>query len=248
MPLVTTDAVILQAFPYSETSKILRLLTRSHGLCSTIARGALRPKSRYGGLLEPFSAGVATFYLKEGRELQTLSGFDLSWSGQGLGRDLVRFSAASLLAELALRAASEEPDPMLFERLRGALRRLERAAPELVEATGIAEAWAVTAQLGFAPSFECCVGCDRELDEGEESSFDYAAGGVRCQSCAEGRGGRSLPPHARQALVHLGRGEAVPLERTAAHWALLTRFLAYHLSDGGALRSLEFLTTILGQE
>ena len=64
MPIVTDSALILQVYPYSETSKILRLLTRGHGLRSAMARGALRPRSRYGGVLEPFTQGTATFFLK----------------------------------------------------------------------------------------------------------------------------------------------------------------------------------------
>ncbi|MGH7130234.1 MAG: DNA repair protein RecO, partial [Planctomycetaceae bacterium] len=62
------DSIILQTFAYGDTSKILRLLTADHGVCSAFARGALRPRSRFGGVLEPFSEGVATLYLKEGRE------------------------------------------------------------------------------------------------------------------------------------------------------------------------------------
>ncbi|NIR44131.1 MAG: DNA repair protein RecO, partial [Gemmatimonadetes bacterium] len=97
MALVSTPATILKTYEYSETSKILRLLTRDHGLCSVIAKGARRPRSRFGGLLEPFSDGVATFYVKEGRELHTLSGFELRRERQALGRELVRYAGAGLL-------------------------------------------------------------------------------------------------------------------------------------------------------
>ncbi len=105
MPLVTTHATILKTYEYSETSKILRLLTRDHGLCSVIAKGARRPKSRFGGLLEPYTDGVATYYAKEGRELHTLSGFELLGERQALGNDLVRYAGAGILTEIALRFA-----------------------------------------------------------------------------------------------------------------------------------------------
>lgn len=242
MPLITTEAIILQTHAYSETSKILRLLTQTHGVRSAIARGALRPKSRYGGLLEPFTVGMATLYLKDGRDLQTMSGFELVRSGQALGRDLLRFGAASLLAEVVLRTASEAADPALYEQVRRALHRLERAEPEAVESTALAETWALTDRLGFGPELEECLTCGRMLDAAEEAVFDHGAGGVRCVECGEGAPGRRLPTHARHALARLVRGEAVPLERTAAHWQLLARFLTYHLTDGGALRSLAFLT------
>ncbi|HEX6941184.1 MAG TPA: DNA repair protein RecO [Longimicrobiales bacterium] len=242
MALVTTEAIILQVHAYGDTSKILRFLTRSHGVRSAIAKGALRPRSRYGGVLEPFSVGTAVIYLKDGRDLQTLGGFELSRGGQRLGRDLVRFGAASLLAELVLRSASEEPDPGLFEQVRESLLRLEAAEPRAVEATALAATWSLIGRLGFAPSFDVCIGCDRRLGAEEPGRFDYAAGGVRCAECAPGAGaGRELPAHARATLARLAEGDAPPLERTAAHWALLAKYLTYHILDGGSLRSLSFL-------
>src|SRR5687767_5106212 len=102
MPLVSGPAIILQAFPYSDTSKILRLLTREHGLQSVIAKGAFRPKSRFGGVLEPFTDGIASFMLREVRDLHTLTGFELLRSRQAMGTHLVRFGGASLIAELVL--------------------------------------------------------------------------------------------------------------------------------------------------
>ncbi len=77
MPIVTTRSVVLQTYPYSDTSKILRLLTLDHGPQSVMARGALRPRSRLSGVLEPFADGTATFYFKPDRDLHTLSEFEL---------------------------------------------------------------------------------------------------------------------------------------------------------------------------
>ena len=140
MPIVTDSALILQVYPYSETSKILRLLTRGHGLRSAMARGALRPRSRYGGVLEPFTQGTATFFVKENRELQTLSGFDLERSRQRLGDDLVRFAAASLLAEVVLLAGSEISDPALYDGVIAWLDRIETSPVDEVEGAAVTAA------------------------------------------------------------------------------------------------------------
>lgn len=242
MPLVTLDAVILQAFPYSETSRILRLLTPSHGVQSVIAKGARRPRSRFGGILEPFTDGTATFHYRENRDLHTLSEFELVKPRQALGRDLVRFGAASLLAEVVLRTGSEEAAPGVFLRVRRALDRIEAAEPEVLEAAALAEAWALITALGFGPSLDRCVGCGLELLEAEDLFLDYAAGGLFCGTCTGGGGGgRTLPDRARRDLLALCAGDAVPLDATAAHWQLLARFLGYHLVDAGSLRSLDFL-------
>src|SRR5438067_13695357 len=77
MALVTTPAIVLQTYRYSETSKVVRLATRDLGVQSAIAKGALRPKSRFGAGLELLSEGVAQLYFREARELHTLGAFDL---------------------------------------------------------------------------------------------------------------------------------------------------------------------------
>src|SRR5215204_6429821 len=77
MPLVSTPAVVLSSLRYSETSKIVRLATREFGVQSVIAKGALRPKSRFGAALQLLSEGEAQFVLKENRELHLLTTFDL---------------------------------------------------------------------------------------------------------------------------------------------------------------------------
>src|SRR5262245_18096913 len=241
MPLVSTPAIILQTFSYSDTSKILRLLTRNHGVQSVIAKGALRPKSRFGGILEPFTEGSASFFLRDLRDLHTLTGFELVRSRQQLGSDLLRFGGASLLAELVLRTGSEENDPALFDLIRNALDAVAQAPVTELESTVLALAWSTVAQIGFAPALDECLTCRRMIADAEEVLFDHTAGGVRCLSCGAGLGGKTVPGQARAALLTLIEGVPLPLENTAPYWRLLGRFLAHHVLDGQALHSLAFL-------
>lgn len=247
MPLVTVDAVVLQAFSYSETSKILRLLTGPYGVQSVIAKGARRARSRYGGVLEPFTDGSASFYLKENRDLHTLSGFELHRSRQRLGRDLVRFGAASLIAEIVLRTASGQESADIFQSVRGALNDLETVPVEQLEAVALAHTWTLITVLGFGPAVGRCVHCGGPLPEEGGLFFDYGAGGSLCGHCGGGGGaGRVLPAQARSDIESFCRGEVIAIDRTGAHWQLLARFLAYHLVDAGSLRSLEFLADAVG--
>lgn len=241
MAVVATDAIILQVFPYGDTSRILKLLTRDYGVRSAMAKGAVRPRSRFSGVLEPFTEGTASLYLKDSRELQTLSGFELIRARQQLGNDLIRFGGASLMAEIVLRTASEEAQPLLFARLRDALDHLVDAPPDAVEAAVLMEAWSLTAVLGFAPSLDECVSCSRTLDATEDTRFSYGAGGVLCEDCRAAGGGSALPAHARAALGRMVDGETVTLGETAGHWSLLQRYLDHHVLEGAALRSLSFL-------
>src|SRR2546425_9009187 len=92
MALVTTPAVVLRTYPYSETSKIVRLATRDLGVQSAIAKGVLRPKSRFAAGLELPSEGVAQLYHPETRELQTPAAFDLLVLRRELAQDVRRLA------------------------------------------------------------------------------------------------------------------------------------------------------------
>lgn len=247
MALATTRALVLQSFPYSETSKVLRLYTLEHGLRSVMAKGALRPRSRYGGVLEPFTEGTATFYLKEGRDLHTLSGFDLVRSRQGLGRSLVGFAGASLLAEIVMRTGTEDPHPALYETLSQAWDAVAGAgSPAQALAASLAGAWSVVALLGFEPQAGICVHCGRELADDELVRFDAMAGGVACTGCRPA--GRILDPESRAELRRMLAGE-IPeggVARPRTQGALLKAFLEAQLSQDRAFRALELFLESAG--
>lgn len=240
MPIVTTRSVVLQTHPYSDTSKILRLMTRDHGPQSALARGALRPRSRFSGVLEPFAEGEATLYMKESRELHTLSGFDLIRARQDLGRDLGRYAAASVLCELALRLAPAEPDPRLFGVLCGGLDALLSAGTESAAAAGLASIWSMVEVLGFAPGLSACLRCGRSLDD-EPCTFDVREGGLVCRACLSGSYAldRTDVETLRRLVSGVGHTPDVPARQAT----LLVSFIRHHAAEGIRLRSLDFLVS-----
>ncbi|MBC7790100.1 MAG: recombination protein O N-terminal domain-containing protein, partial [Anaerolineae bacterium] len=85
MPVLSTEAVVLHSFDYSESSRILRLATRDAGTQSVLARGARRASTKFGSALGLFAQGVAHLYLKGGRDLQTMSSFDCTHARTSIG-------------------------------------------------------------------------------------------------------------------------------------------------------------------
>lgn len=245
MAQVDDRALILQAFPYSDTSRILKLFCENYGVRTVIAKGAMRPKSRFGGLLEPFTEGRVQFRLKDGREMHTLGGFDLIRSRQAIGRDLVAFAGASLLAELVLRFGTTEPDPGLFHLLVEALDGLGEVEAASAPALALGAVWRVISQLGFEPRLDACVVCGREIMPDEPSRFDVLAGGVACTLCRPE--GRMVAAAVRDELAAMCAGAVETGVRSdwAVHRALLRAFVATHLSQEHPLRSLEFFTELL---
>src|SRR5947199_205609 len=128
MALVTTPAVVLQTYRYSETSKVVRLATRELGVQSAIAKGALRPKSRFGAGLELLSEGTAQLYFRETRELHTLAAFDLANLRRDLAAEVGRFAGATALAEVMLKMAPPAPLPAAYDTFTTALDAQHAAA------------------------------------------------------------------------------------------------------------------------
>lgn len=238
MPIVTTGSVVLQTHPYSDTSKILRLMTLDHGPQSVMARGALRPRSRLSGVLEPFADGTATFYFKPDRDLHTLSGFELRRERQALGQDLRRFAAASVLCELVLRLAPAERDPELYRVLTTGLDALLEAESERVPGVALAACWIVVDVLGFAPDLGGCARCGDDLS-GRRGRLDVREGSLVCERCLPGGG--SLSPRELRTLRRLAAGD--PGAETPSHLQvrLLVEFIRHHAAEGIRLRSLDFL-------
>src|SRR5688500_15184282 len=228
MPLVSTPAVVLSTLRYSETSKIVRLATREHGVQSVIAKGALRPTSRFGAALQLLSEGQAQFVLKENRELHLLTGFDLRRLHVGLAEELERYAVACALAEVMLRFAPPDPHPESFDLLLFALTELEQASIAAVESLGYRLLWMMVSALGFEPSLDACVIDGTELPESGPLPFSTREGGALCQACATHLGATQLPEQARTDLVALmDSGASLPAlgeKHGAAHRRLLARY------------------------
>lgn len=246
MPLVSTPAIVLSAVRYSETSKVVRLATRGLGVQSAIAKGALRPRSRFGAALQLLSEGQAHLLVREHRELNTLTAFDLAHLHVGLAREVGRYATASALAEVMLRFAPPDPHPESYDLLRHALGCLETAPASAADALGFRLLWQLVSVLGFAPSLECCVRDGVPLPPEGELPFSARDGGALCTACAAGHGAARLPPRARADLrALLDPGAPLPdLDRRHAesHRRLLARYIRHHLGEGAELPGLEFWT------
>jgi DNA repair protein RecO (recombination protein O) len=237
-----TDAVVLHLFDYLESSRIVRVATRELGVQSVLARGARRPKSRFGSSLDVFASGVVQFTARPGRDLHNLTDFDLTRSRMSLAGNLERFAAASVLSELALAFAHPGPDDGVFDVLTQSLDQLIDVADGEAMDLGLAAAWQLIAALGFAPSLDACSVCRADIAPDEPTPFSHVAGGLLCAHCRTSAPvGRTLPPAARAALQRWLQGSTSPLTGTSdrrSHIRLLREFLQQHLSEGRELKAL----------
>jgi DNA repair protein RecO (recombination protein O) len=179
---VKTEAIVLRSIRYGEADRILHLYSSARGRVNAIAKGARKPRSRFGGRLEPFFR--LDLVLHEGRSelltvtnVSTIDGYPrLRGSGPAL-------NAASRGCDAVLRLFdSSEPNRHAYNLLCRYLSMLDEA--EVGRAAGIETALAFRLKLalaaGFSPELASCARCG----EAEHlSGFSGAAGGVVCSAC-----------------------------------------------------------------
>jgi len=180
-----TEAIVLRSIRYSEADRILHLYTAKRGRVGAIAKGARRPKSRFGGRLEPFFR--LDLLLHEGRgelltvtQANTVDGYPhLRSSGPGL-------SAGARACDAVLRLLdSAEPNPPAYNLLCRYLALLDESSGDAPAslATALSFRLKLTLAAGFSPELASCTRCG-EADH--LVGFSGAAGGVVCAACEAG--------------------------------------------------------------
>ena len=244
MPAFLTDAIVLSTVRYSDSSKVVRLATREHGVVSAIAKGALRPRSRFGAALQLLSLGQAHLIPARQSELHTLAAFDLIHLPLGLADIMERYSSALALGEVMLRFSPAAPHPEAFHALHDAVAALEVAPVEEAAAIGLRWLWHLVGLLGFTPSVEVCVVDGAPVAPTGPMAFSAGDGGALCTACARSHAVAWLAEPDRQDLVALlSPDQALPVLdalHAAAHRRLLARYVHHQLGEGTDLVALDF--------
>jgi DNA repair protein RecO (recombination protein O) len=192
-----TEAVVLRSIRYGEADRVVHLYSATRGRLGAIAKGSRRPKSRFGGRLEPFFRLNLVLY--EGRgDLCTVTGAS-TIDGYGMLRAHGgALQAAGRACDMVLRLFdSAEANEPAYNLLCHYLALLD-ADPDMASAPGTALAFRLKLALaaGFSPELASCATCG----EAEHlTSFSGAAGGVVCAGC-EG-GGFPLAEEAHRFMV-----------------------------------------------
>lgn len=199
-----TEAVVLRSIRYGEADRILHLYTAERGRINAIAKGSRKPRSRFGGRLEPFFR--LDLLLHEGRgDLLTVTGASTVCGYPSLRASGPAIGSAARACDAVLRLLdSAEPNRPAFNLLCRYLELLDSgAARDAASGTAVGLAFRLKLALasGFAPELASCARCGEA--EGI-SGFSGAAGGVVCAAC-EG-GGFALSHEAHEFMVEaLGR-------------------------------------------
>src|SRR5689334_3506872 len=109
MPHVTrTEAVVLRHRRLGDADRIVTLLTPHRGKIDAVAKGALRPRSKLGGHLQPLTQ--VEVLLAHGRTLDIVTQAQMLDGFPQLHGDLDRLSTGMYLLELTDRMTVEHAD------------------------------------------------------------------------------------------------------------------------------------------
>lgn len=180
-----TEAVVLRSIRFGEADRILHLYSAARGRIGAIAKGARKPRSRFGGRLEPFFR--LDLVLHEGRgELATVTAAATVEGYPRLRSSGPALSAAARACDAVLRLLdSAEANRPAYNLLCRYLALLDE--PAASGSSGLHRALSFRLKLalaaGFAPELAVCARCG----EGEHlTGFSGAAGGIVCASCEHG--------------------------------------------------------------
>jgi DNA repair protein RecO (recombination protein O) len=253
MPLRRSEGIVLKTYALGDTSRIVVVYTREHGMLRLVAKGARTTPSRFGFALEPLSRSRFVFYWKPDRELHLLSQADtLVPTGSSLS-ELTRLAHAHAMLELIDRLVwGEEPQDALYDLLSESLDCVTWMPLESLPALTIAFELQVASLLGYRPRLDACATCGRGLSP--RRLFSPARGGLLCDPCAGGEPGTItlsadalagitllLSRPVREAGDYVARKE---LSRAGEILAVVEAFLGAQFQRFDGLRSLEMLRSL----
>jgi len=155
MAIVTTEGIVLKTHALGDTSRIVTVFTRDHGLRKLVAKGARKTPSRFGYALEPLSRSRLVLYLKADRDLHLLSRAEVVDPLGSRIADLSRLAHAQAALELVDRLVwGEEPHERLYALLVQALDGCARAPLEALPAVTLAFQLQLASELGYRPRLD----------------------------------------------------------------------------------------------
>ena len=259
--IIKTQAIVLNIWPFSESSHIVNWLTADHGKIATIIKGAQRPRNIFLGQYDFFYTCELLFYLrlfqglhivKECSPLKPRSAFRSYWPGT---------ACASYFAGLTAKTAPfYAPQRNLYALLETAL---DYFTEEQNLETGLF--WfelKLLGALGYAPRLDACLQCQRPLATSGDAlpaadgklvsiAFSAARGGVLCGKCAgqnRETSGRIAPDSLAllrfwqsSRNIHAIRNVVCSERQIKDVGIILGSFLQYHLETENTGRQAAFL-------
>jgi len=248
--IVETEAVVLHAMKYGDTSKIVTLYSKKFGKIKIIAKGVRSQKNKFGSSLEPMTISSLVFYKKEHKELHLLSKSEIAVPLTGLQDDSDKMFIGLALVELVNMVMHDEEENLaVYNMLRESLETINASNKNQANVL-IAFMLKLFNLFGFGISLNNCVVCKRDLEE-LDIQFAYlrlSDGKFICSNCSSkhGSSGVKIDKGMLKSFHYFQNNE---IKKTAAFSissrnemiAALQSYLRYHVEGSRTLKSLSLL-------
>ena len=182
MKIVDVKGLVLNETNYSDSSKILNVLTSEYGLIGIISKGCRNLKSKLRGSSRKLVYGTFHFYYKE-NGLSTLISIDVISDYPKTIMNLERVVYASYLLDLTRQVVKQSKDSNILPLVVSSLEKLENGLNPAV-ITNILELRYLDF-LGVSPIVTGCAVCGKTTNI---VSLSPTAGGFICKDCYQNEG------------------------------------------------------------
>jgi len=183
---IKTKALLLSSIPVRESDLIVVFFTEKLGKTRALAKGALRSKKRFLGILLELNELLIELELSKSQEFPfRLQVADLIKSRWRISKEPAKLAGASVLAEIIESSMQElVPDEELYSILNLAIEQI--LASKNFYPYFFNSLFRIFSHLGLKPSLYICVNCERRISDREKNFyFDIARGGLICEKCAD---------------------------------------------------------------
>lgn len=177
MKIEKFEGIILSETNYSESSKILNVLTNKYGLIGVMSKGCRKIKSKLRGVSRKLIYGTFNVYYKE-NGLSTLISIDVINSFSNTLMDLEKISYASYIIDLTNQVLKQNDSEDIFDILKNTLIKIEEGLDPLV-LTNIIEIKLLN-YLGITPNIDSCTNCGSSK---QIVTLSSEQGGYICKNC-----------------------------------------------------------------
>ncbi len=168
---------IVSTVAYKDTSLVLNILTKEHGLIGVLARGVKSMKSPLRATTQKYTYGFFYVYYKEGK-LSILKDVDIIDPFVNLHTDIILISYLGYVSELAVQVYKESEENSLFDLMIQILQKMNEGLDPLI-LVNIFEIKCLPF-LGVGILLDECAKCGNKKNI---VTINGDAGGLICANC-----------------------------------------------------------------
>jgi len=171
------EGIVINTIDYSETSKILNVITKEYGLIGIMAKGVRQLKSETRSLCDKLVYANFNIYYKEGK-LSVLGNGDIIDNFKNIRKDIIKISYASFLLELAGQVIKQNNNVDIYNILIASLKKIDEGYDAMI-IMNIVELKYLS-YLGVMPIIDECSKCG---NKDNIKTLSSKAGGYICNRC-----------------------------------------------------------------